>query len=210
MPSLFSPNFAPVIQALPAMQQSIFVDANAWRPKFQNAQQGALHLAIFGDWPSIRITRERLLHFDYADPIRKVAEILLWGYPKDQRGIVSRQLANLNLIADGAVAEVAWPAYFEAFPEGLGISTITKLAYFHDRYFEGLRSLILDQRLIDNTAKWSEVAVPNLGYGTAQQLYLQYLQVMHAASAHPNLGCAADQLEFFLFSLGDAFGLPEE
>jgi hypothetical protein len=121
------------------------------------------------------------------------------------RGLVSRLLPQLAALSGHAVAAAPWPAYFAAFPQGVGISSITKLAYFHGRSFGGFSALILDQRLIDNTANWTQVTIPRLSYVTSRVLYPSCLDAMHGAAADPALARKADQLEFFLFSLGDSF-----
>jgi hypothetical protein len=181
------------------------VDAAFWQPRFEAADQAALWQAIFTGLPSIRISRNRLLTFDYPTPEQKCAEVFLWGYPTDMRGLITRLLPHLTNLAGHAASAANWPEYFDAFPIGIGISTITKLAYFHRREFNGLSALILDLRLIQNTANWEEVALPGLSYATARIRYPDYLRVMHAAAANPGLVCAPDQLELFLFALGDSF-----
>lgn len=205
MPSLLNPLFPPLINALPVAEHSIAVDAAFWQPRFAAAGQAALWEAIFAGLPSIRISRTRLLTFAYPTPEQKCCEVFLWGYPTDMRGLISRLLLNLTALSGYAVSAAPWPDYYNAFPAGIGISTITKLAYFHNRRFDGLDALILDNRLIENTADWLEVALPRLAYRTAREHYLHYLRVMHAAAANPGLACAPDQLELFLFALGDSF-----
>ena len=205
MPSLLNPIFPPLIRALPVADHSIAVNAAFWQPRFAAANQVALWGAIFAGLPRVRISRSRLLTFAYPTPEQKCAEVFLWGYPSDMRGIISRLLPHLTALSGHATSAAPWPNYFNAFRMGIGISTITKLAYFHGRTFGGLNALILDQRLIENTANWLEVVLPELSYATAPTRYLDYLRLMHAAAANPGLSCAPDQLEFFLFALGDSF-----
>jgi hypothetical protein len=205
MPSLLNPIFPPLINALPVAEHSIAVDAAFWQPRFEAANQAALWEAIFTGLPSIRISRSRLLTFAYPTPEQKCAEVFLWGYPSDMRGLITRLLPQLTTLAGHAASSANWLDYYDAFPKGIGISTITKLAYFHGRVFDGLSALILDLRLIENTANWVEVALPQLSYATARARYPDYLRVMHAAVANPGLVCAPDRLELFLFALGDSF-----
>jgi hypothetical protein len=47
--------------------------------------------------------------------------------------------------------------------------------------------------------------MPQLTYATARLHYLDFLQVMHSAASTPALNCTPEQLEFFLFALGDSF-----
>ena len=205
MPSLRNPAFPPLINALPVAGHSIAVDAESWQPKFAAANQSALWETIFAGLPSIRISRDRLLTFDYPTPEQKCAEVFLWGYPKNMRGLPSRLLNNLTELSGHAASAAEWPNYYAAFPAGIGISTISKLAYFYARNFGGMSALILDLRLIENTAKWNEVALQGLSYTTAKARYLDYLRAMREAASLPELGCAPDQLEFFLFAMGDSF-----
>ena len=205
MPSLLTPPFPTLIHSIPILQHAEEVEALPWRSKFIAAGQAALWTTIFAGLPSVRITRERLLTFVYATQEQKCAEILLWGYPSDKRGIASRLLLSIGLLPALAAAPAAWPAYFRACAgiHGLNISTISKLAYFYQRNFGGFDALILDQRVIDNTARWAEVAPLGLTYDNARHRYLRYLEVMYATAGA--LHCTADRLEFFLFALGDSF-----
>jgi hypothetical protein len=208
MPSLLSPAYSAVIQSLPVLQHSVEVDSAFWQPKFAAAGQLPLWNAIFGGLPKIRFSRNRLLTFAYPTPEQKTAEILLWGYPSDMRGIVSNLLSHLPALSLHSASGAAWPDYYHAFaaiPQPIGISTITKLAHFHGCTFGGLQALILDNRLIGSTANWVETAPLGLAYPTAPANYLNYLRVMHSVSTNPELACTPDQLEFFLFALGESF-----
>lgn len=95
--------------------------------------------------------------------------------------------------------------YFDALNafDGVNASKITKFAYFFRRTFAGLDALIMDRRLIANTARWDETAVPGLAYHNARRCYPDFLAGMHEAARR--VRCAPDQLELFLFSLGDGF-----
>lgn len=205
MPSLHSPLISALIHALPVNAHCEPISASQWAPKFAAAGQQAIYNAIFPNAQDIRISREQLLHPIHGNPVQRCAEILLWGYPTDQRGIVSRLLPEIQAISHRAQNQLDWEDYADSFDdiEGIGISTITKLAHFYQHNFGGHRALILDSRLIQNTARWDETVVPGLRYDTAIPMYPQYLNRMHQAAG--NLGCSADQLEFFLFALGDSF-----
>ena len=205
MPSLIDPIFPPLIRALPVASHAITVDAVFWQPKFAAAGQSKLWSTIFGTAASIRLSRSRLQNFAYPTGEQKCAEILLWGYPNDKRGLASRLLKHLPSLSKHASSTDPWPRYFDEFPKGAGISTITKLAYFYHRKFDGYNALILDWRLIENTANWKEVALPKLKYNNAEDHYIEYLRVMHSAAANPALKCSPEQLEFFLFELGDSY-----
>jgi hypothetical protein len=125
------------------------------------------------------------------------------------RGLVSRLLPMriLNSLSNHAPnpGSSPWRRYYRAFPSGCGISTVSKLAYFHGLVFGGHRALILDSRLIDNTKRWTETAGLGLTYASAISNYPAYLNTMHATASNPALACTGDQLEFFLFALGNCF-----
>jgi hypothetical protein len=215
MPSLFDPPFPQLIQALPVRAHSVSVDADFWMPKFEAAGKGDLFSTIFGADAAIRLSRERLLSFDFPSVEQKCAEILLWGYPTDKRGVASGLLPLLSEIVPLAEANSPWQAYYNNldYLVGIGISTITKFAYFFNRTYDHYNfatdetdkfgALILDSRLIKNTANWPEVALRGITYTNAHERYIDYLCKMYGTSAR--IGCSAGQLELFLFCLGDSF-----
>ena len=205
MPSLLTPPIPALVQHIPVLLHSVEVDAAFWRPKFVAAKHGALFTAIFDGNPIIRLSRDRLLHHKYSTPQQKCAEILLWGYPGNLNRVVTNALPNLARIATDAPVADPWPPYFTKLNaiRGLNISTITKFAYFFAHRFKEYQALILDLQLIKKTTRWHEVAISGLSYYTARHHYLRYLEVMHATAA--TMKCSGDQLEFFLFTLGDCF-----
>jgi hypothetical protein len=205
MYALLTPPFPALIQQIPVLQHSVEVDAAFWQPKFAAVQQAGLFAAIFGRNPTIRLSRDRLLHHKYRTQQQKCAEILLWGYPRNLNQVVTNALPNLARIAAVAPAVAQWPVYFRKLNAigGLNISTVTKFAYFFSHHFNGYRALILDSQLIAQTTRWNEVTIPRLSYCKASKNYLRYLKAMHATAAA--MHCSGDQLEFFLFALGDSF-----
>ena len=90
----------------------------------------------------------------------------------------------------------------------LGISTITKLAYFYGLKFNDSPALILDKRIIDVLANehWEELKkLFHITYSNAasKSNYDDYLKTMKRVATDLNVKEA--QLEFFLFSMGKAF-----
>jgi len=212
MPSLASHPFASIVPLLPVADHSVEVRANRWLPIFQSACIDPIHTAIFGTNQTIRLTRDRLLTHAYRLADQKVLEILLWGYPSNQRGIVGNLILQLPELTRRATTQTNdWYAYFDSFQSvpGVNISTITKLAYFHGLTFQhpatgtAHGALILDDRVISALGRWPEVAFPKLKRTTARTHYVAYLDMMEQAAA--SLGAEPDQLELFLFSLGRAF-----
>lgn len=206
MPNLSRRPYSGVIQALPVLQHHVDVDAAIWRPVFQSLGQSALFRSIFAGSAHVSLSRHRLLNHAYANLSQKCAEILLWGYPTNRRGTGTKALRQLAACTIAAQSPSPWPQYCTGFPKGYGMTTITKIAYFFGRKFNGLPALILDQRVRSVLPRWREVSRPVIPSGPngAINNYLNYLKNM--VSVATNIGCRPDAVEFFLFSLGSSFG----
>lgn len=199
-----------LITALPASDHSVAVAADFWHEPCQRAGLGALHDTLFAGRPEVRITRSWLHRSGGNEAQLRTLAILLWGYPKGARGNRHQQwLAALPEITAAAASPApGWEEYHGRLTAlgGLGISTISKLAFFWGQAFAGRPALILDQRIIGVCAagRWTELApLRDLAYPSALRRYPDYLAVMHAIAATG--GFSAEQLELFLFALGDAF-----
>jgi hypothetical protein len=201
MPSLFDPDFAAFVRSVPVLPHSVEVEAAFWRPKFKAAGLSEVHDSIFAGEPIIRISRDRLLNHDFGGTVQKCAEILLWGYPKDLKGIASRLLPHLGSLASASQAKVTWKIYIKGFPKGAGASTITKLGYFFGCSFNGRQALILDNRIVKQVPRWEPLS--GMKVSTSFQMYPEYLDVMHEAAK--KIGCSGEQLELFLFSQGSNY-----
>jgi hypothetical protein len=202
------PPWAQIIPLIPVNDHSVTVYAVTWQQHLNNSKLQNHHQAIFGGNPQARLSRIRLLTYAYPNPEQKCLEIFMWGWPNRNRGnLRSAFLQNLPAIAAAAAQNLLWPDYYKQLHNlgSLGISTITKLAYFHARQFENLPSLILDARIIDVLAsgRWQGLALAGITYKNAQVNYLAYLQTLSKVATQ--LGCTSDQIEFLLFSWGDAF-----
>lgn len=208
MPHLLREPWTHVVPLIPFADHSTNVEPAFWQEPFANASLADQHEAIFANRSAVRLTRWRLLNFPYPNASQKCLEVLLWGYPK---GIQGQQhlafLGNLNDIATAAANDVPWPDYYDQLNQlgNLGMSTISKLAYFHQRHFQGVRALILDQRLISviGGGRWEPLHLPGLDYRNAPGHYVDYLRQMHMVAAMVH--AVPDQLELCLFSWGDAF-----
>jgi len=135
---------------------------------------------------------------------------LRWSFPRGARGNRHiRWLEELPAIAAGAASPAAsWTDYYTrlAATGPLGISTNPKLAHFFGQKFDGSPALILDQRIITlgSGGRWTELSLlADLSYCVTPRRYPEYLSVMHEIAATG--GSSAEQLEFFLFSLGVSF-----
>lgn len=124
--------------------------------------KGTIRKAIFGDNPSISLTRKNV--FDETDTKTKIMKVLMWGYQKPfgtPNKAVFESIANhlgyleerfdannaRNLNEDGI------KNLFEDLKEvsGLGkkaIATTSKLLYFFKVSFKGKRCLIYDSNVI--------------------------------------------------------------
>lgn len=205
MPSLLSPPILTSLRQTNVSGHSVDVKSELWRHRFCAAGIPALHQTIFGSDPVIRLSRDRLLNHKYATPEQKTAEVLLWGYPRNHHGVVSGILPELSAVATAAASGEDWADYVKGFPKGVGSSTITKLAYFHHRTFNGMEALILDNVIADQHSRWTPIrAIPGLGRGKGgTPKYLEYLQVMQAAAGQ--VGVHPAQLELFLFKDGTKY-----
>lgn len=206
MPSLRNHPFSTIISNLPVSCHVVEVDAAVWAPKLAAAGQGCLYGPIFGGAPFVGITRTRLLQHNLPMN-QRVAEILMWGYPTDMRGIVSRLLAHLPTLSTATIG-MDWHEFVAAMApvSGLGISTLSKLAYFLSMHCRGDRCLILDQRVIKALPRWDETR--DLGIKPDNNLqamnrYPHYLERMGDIARR--LKCEPDQVEFFLFLMGQSY-----
>lgn len=209
MPNLIQMPWNMIVPLIPFAYHYTNVNAAFWQPHFQNAGLEQQHQAIFAGAPAIRLTRWRLLNFDYPNPQQKCLEVLMWGYPTGMGGpgqLHIEFLNNLDNIAGLAGVNVPWLEYFQqlhALGE-LNISTISKLAYFFQLNFQGFRALILDQKLISvmTGGNWQPLHLPAL-YNHAPDQYIDYLKQMHMVAGM--IHALPDQLELLLFSWGNIF-----
>lgn len=205
---LADPRYATLIRSLPVKDHAVRVARSVWEPRFAAAGLTTEFEAIFGDELEVSLSREQIRR--QADRRRKCLEVLLWGYPAGMRGNETAYLANLDAISERAASDAQWPDYFASLDDlkGLGMSTITKLAYFFGKTFEGHPAVILDSRIVAvlTRATWEEFAgLRRVTYNNASKHYLRYLET--TASVTESIpGSTPEQLEFFLFSLGNAFG----
>lgn len=212
MPSLLSAPYPAIISNLPVQQHSVAVDAARWSNIFQMASLTPLHTAIFGVSTSVDLRRCDLLHPNHGSTYQRCAEILLWGYPSNQRGIPEKLLPQFpSLVPAATTVTNDWGQYYSGFSgvRGASISTISKLAYFHGCRFQNTHkgknhgALILDSRVISVSARWTELAPLGLTYQNAVRRYLDYLDAVEAVAA--GIGATPDQIELFLFALGGSF-----
>lgn len=205
MPSLQTKPFPALIRSLPVEQHAVRVKAAIWERRFEQGGLTDEFAAIFGDHAQISLLREAIRRRRCGR--RKCLEILLWGYPTGMRAARHQDyLGNLDKIVERAQAKRTWTDYYGSLHQlqQLGISTISKIAYFHRQVFDGRKALILDSRVMQSVGFWSEFnCLRRLTYQNAHLRYEKYLQVMDEVAGI--LGGKPDQLEFFLYGMGRAF-----
>lgn len=210
MPYLLHPPIKNLIQAIPPDDHSVEVESQLWRDIFCSAGLREVHDSIFAGHPAVRISRGWFRTDGAPSDQTRTAGILMWGYPRGARGDRHRQwIHQLPAIAAAAKADApAWLEYYGGLHKlgGLGISTISKLAYAFGKSFGPCPALILDQRVLSvlTTGRWHEIReLHGLTYANAHFKYPDYLtclsRVASAGDFHPQ------QLEFFLFSMGNSF-----
>jgi hypothetical protein len=201
-------NFRDFIASIPIGRHSEEVKSDFWHSDFHAAQQSQVHTNIFSSNPTARISREKILATSNGP--EKCALVLLWGYTTGMRGNQHRKfLKNLKSISEVcSFNPKSWEDFYKDLKQlgGLGISTITKLAYFHGLKFNNNPALILDQRIINILAKehWEELKnLSHIKYSNADRKYVEYLEKMKLIAS--NLKIDEAQLEFFLFGMGNVF-----
>jgi hypothetical protein len=210
MPYLNHPPIRQLIRSIPVADHSVEVNADLWLPFSAAAGRLAEHHALFAGQATVRISRQWLHGAATVTVTTRCLAILLWGYPTGARGDLHRRwLKNLPQIAATASAGgLAWSDYYAQLHAigGLGISTISKLACFFGQTFSGQAALVLDQRILRVIAggRWAELGgLQGLFYTNAHLRYVEYLTTMGAIAEARNV--TAEQMEFFLFALGEAF-----
>jgi hypothetical protein len=205
MPYLAHPPLQRLIATLPVDDHSTEVAAQPWREPCVRAGQAGLHDAMFAGRTAIRIPRGWLRQPD-APPELRVFGALLSGRPRPG---VHPWLARLPAITAAALAPASsWDEYSHRLAAaGLaGLAATSRLAHFLGHELDGRPALIVDARIrrVCGGQRWTELAeLRELAGPTAARRYPDYVRLLHAIAAAG--GYRADQLEFFLAELGDAF-----
>jgi hypothetical protein len=189
-------------------QHAMKVDAALWSPFFAAAGLQQDFTTIFGGSSTIWITRSQILA--EQNQVTRCLLTLLWGYPsgKQNRGHEAF-LANVNQIATCTQQPANdWNTYWSRCSPiaQLGISTISKLAYFGQLNFSNCPAVILDRRIIAicRDQRWVELArFRRLRYDSAPKHYVAYITELQAVAT--GIQASSEQVELFLFSLGGSF-----
>lgn len=209
MPRLLSKQYSALIRALPIEEQHTLVQAAPWRVWAANTPAAEWVDYLFAGHSQIEITRD-WLHSSNNEPEARCLGILLWGYPAGNRGAGHLHWLKhfAELTAAARSAEANWDDYLAGL-RGIGkvgISTASKLATFFGHRFGPFTAQILDGQIIAvlQEGRWSELKpLQGMTYQSAAEDYPHYLATLEGI-AHAG-GFKAEQLEFFLFSLGRMF-----
>lgn len=202
MNSLLDQSILKLVRAMPVERHAFSATAAYWRAKFHGKRKDTLFQTVFGAAPELRLSRRHLLEQVDTSAEQRCVEILLWGYPRNQHGLITKILPSLESFAALASSDSDWPRYYKDLhaTNGLAISTITKLAYFHRLKFDGMPALILDEQIMKRLPLWAETSSLIITRASAPNRYVRYLRLMTELSS--KMKCKPDQLELFLFTLG--------
>ena len=206
MPNIALPPYSSIVQSIPVHAHTIKVNIDIWTELIPLT--GLSHPILSGQ-TSYAISRKRLFRHSYSAVEEKCLEILMWGYSSGGRGTnIRAALSNLPAIAVAASTKtLTWQAFFAGFnhTSGVGISAVTKFAYFFGHKFSGLDALILDSRIADilNFGTWIGAPSPVGSYQQWSRNYSIYLQEMQNAAM--SIKAKPDQVELFLYLMGRHF-----
>lgn len=155
------------------------------------------------------INRQQLLRMSNKPAESKCLAILMWGYPNGGRGGNIRKARNkLKSLAEAvSQPQPNWDSYYHSVNQiaGVGISTITKFAYFFRHRFSGHRAVILDSQIAKTLEGKQWINAPDpVGKRTAwPDNYLTYLEQIDDVAK--SLRVKPDQVELFLYLIGPHF-----
>ena len=206
MPDIKSLNIRQIIQNLDVGRHTIHVNPKPWKKILNDAN---LYHPILKSSAFYSISRSHLLRMQNKKTKDKCLEILMWGYSSGGRGHnIENALKSLDRIADAAsLAMPNWIDYYNTLNqiEGIGISTITKFAYFYGHTFNGYKSVILDEQIakILNAEAWANAPSSVGNRNEWQTNYISYLKEINKLS--DSFCVKVDQIELFLYLLGPHF-----
>ena len=199
--------FKNLIQQLPVKQQSFEIYSKNWKVSNQNEIVNYL----FNNNQSITLSR-----FDLTNSVYNLEEFviktLMWGYPTKGRGTnIDKILEPMNfnklisLLDKYSYRKITLEQFsndVNSIPN-LGLSTLSKFAYFLNTRIDSLQSLILDRKIIDviNSGRFQDFEeLRGIKYNSVIQYY-DYLKLMSRISTKLNI--EVDKIELFLFMFGN-------
>ncbi|MDW5288749.1 hypothetical protein [Formosa sp. PL04] len=195
------------IREFPYLNQSFDIKKQNW--KIESQQQKIDQ--IFNESEIITLNRFDLFNskFDLENFIFKT---LMWGYPTKGRGknienmLEVKNLEHLiNILENYRDSEISIKQLkddLKSLP-GLGLSTLTKFAYFLNSTINGNKAVIFDIQIIEaiNTGRFEEFNhLKGITYGNAPKRYPEFLKTINELSK--SINAEPDQIEMFLFTFG--------
>jgi hypothetical protein len=203
MPDIKSLKFKRIIQNLDVGRHTIHVNPKPWKKILNDAN---LYHPILKSSAFYSISRSHLLRMQNKKSKDKCLEILMWGYSSAGRGHnIENALKNLEQLANAASQfQTNWIDYYNSVNkiDGIGVSTITKFAYFFGHTFEEYTPVILDEQLAKtlNAQVWINAPGPVGNRNKWKNNYITYLrEIKQLANTHK---VNSDQIELFLYLLG--------
>lgn len=204
-------SYIDLIKVLPYKEQSFKTSKETWVKYCNNEDFKKYYTSMFVQ-STVEISRGDLFGMvekgDFRDTI---FSIILWGYPRNMRGnsfeMVLKSIGKLKELINGRTC-FEENDFIEIRKQlnktGIGLSTLSKVLYFFEIQFSGIRSLILDSRIIDviQYEKFDELKeLRDITEFSKDKYYIRYIKTMGELSN--KYKCEIDQLELFLFLFGN-------
>ena len=201
-----------LINAMPLMEQAFSTKKATWEKYIHGDSDtpGILN-SIFLTHDQVELSRADLFRYASSGDLKIfVIATILWGYPSGMRGNhFSNICAKLNDIvrflerAQNGISD--WNKHWKDVDKihGLGLSTYSKLLYFLNVEVHGVKSLILDDRIVRTIRKQSFDDFDSLltiNNNNAPKKYPDYLNTIHALTKRYNVD--GGKTEMFLFEFG--------
>lgn len=204
--------FSELINVLPFLNQSFDVKRDNWKTE----DQKELIDNVFRDKTKITLNRYDLFSSSW-NTREFIIKTLMWGYPTKGRGnnintlLREENFKKLEItLKDYIEKEITLEKFINDTENisGIGLSTMSKFAYFLKTKINGKSAIIFDQQIIDviKAQKFDElINLKNINYSNSLKNYFNYLEVMNNLA--DKLKLQVDQLEYFIFIFGK--GLSE-
>lgn len=206
MPNLKSKKVSQIIECLDTGKHTIEIKPKPWRRLLKHAHLSGAITKAAGTYT---VSREQLLGMSNKRAKTKCLAILMWGYPSGGRGKnIQKALTSLHSLAKAASQpQPTWDSYYQSVNQiaGVGISTITKFAYFFRHRFSGHRAVILDSQIAKTLEgqQWINAPDPVGKRSEWPNNYLTYLEQIDDVAQ--SLRVKPDQIELFLYLIGPHF-----
>lgn len=202
-----------LIESMPIKEQAFESNLETW-DKFKDLEiVNETLYNPFGTKTKIKLSRNDLFELsNFQENIpHSIISIIVWGYPRGMRGNSFKKIIKqINELSESILTAKREPTDWNYHQnilnniEGLGLSTYSKLLYFHNIKIENKKSLILDERIIKtiNKSIFSEFEdLKGINYSNAPAKYTKYLSIMETISH--KLSIDSEKLEMFLFTFGN-------